>query len=149
MKIKLSADDDSIDITDLYIANTVFTYSNTDLGSTGIDSSSNRIQTIKLFVDGTQIASKVPANGKVHFDLGSSNAIRVAKNSNKIVSVRVDLNPVTDDSNTGKEFKLALYALEAKSVATGTDLVTSDIVGVSDSETTGSTNASSNTSLIK
>jgi len=89
----------------------------------------------KIFVDGTQIASKVPSNGKVHFDLGSSNAIRVAKNSNKVVSVRVDLNPVTDETNTAKEFKLALYGLEAKSVATGTDLPSTEVVGVSNSDT--------------
>jgi len=118
LKVSLLASNDSINISDLYIANTSYDYEN---NVTGINNNESIIKILHLFIDDVKIGSLVPSNWKVHFVLWSANAIKIAKNSNKIITIKADLYD-SSNSNLDRKIKLALYSMKAYSNTTGIKL---------------------------
>lgn len=67
-----------------------------------------RVKTLGLFDEnGTLLQEKTLQNGQVHFDLGSS-SVAIDRNTIKRITVKAQLNPITDGSKTGKILRLRL-----------------------------------------
>lgn len=95
----LSAVDDDLQLTDLYVFNT---------GSANL---ADRIKTISLYdVNGTKLAGgSVLGTGTVQFPLGSTSSFTVAKNtSNTVVIVKASFNDITDGAALGTTVALQI-----------------------------------------
>lgn len=103
----LSATDDDLQLTDLYVNNT---------GSANL---ADRIKTISLYdVNGAKLAGgSVLGTGTVQFSLGSASAFVVAKNtSNTVVVVKASFNDITDSASMNKTVSLEIGAGSATTV---------------------------------
>ncbi len=145
---RLSAQDEDIILTDLYLKNAP---SLTDL--TSVSSSADaRIKTIGVFDEnGILKSSRTLTNGTVHFDLGTAvnangtGAILISRNSSKRVTVKVQLNPIVSALDSGKLLRLVLdtssgtggSGIKAQGAATGIELTSSSIGAVNASSTAG------------
>lgn len=109
----LSATDDKLQLTDLYLYNTW----TANLAS--------RIKTISLYdVTGTNklAGGSVVWTGTVQFALGSTSTLFVPKNtSNTVVIVKASFNDITDGLETGKTVQLAVGTLSWVAVVDGTN----------------------------
>jgi len=119
---KASATNGAVDITDIYLANT-------DGSSATSTSADFLVSEYQLVVDGEVIASKAPINSKVHFELAE--ALTVEKDANVNIVVKAILNDINSAANTGKEFNMSIYAMEAisggSSLTAITNLVVTDV----------------------
>lgn len=107
----LSATDDDLQLTDLYVFNT---------GSANL---ADRVKTIALYdVNGTKLAGgSVLGTGTVQFPLGSTSSFTVAKNtSNTVVIVKASFNDITDAASLNKTVALQIGALSGVSTVDGT-----------------------------
>jgi hypothetical protein len=113
---KLTATDDDIKVKQLYFFN--------DTGSLGAVSTLTdpRISSLSLYVDGNLVDSRVPSNGVVKFDLG--NGFSISKNTNKVITVKASLNPITTVSQTNKIMKWQVGTIVATSNSTSATLDT-------------------------
>jgi len=131
-RFRFTAAYDAVNITDLYFANNY-----TD-GSTGDSGTDARISALKLYVGGELITggSRALSDGKVHYDLGTTNAIQITKNTYKVLVAKVDLNAVPISTalatSTNQRVLIELYAAEAESASTGSALASITNVEVSD-----------------
>lgn len=95
----LSATDDDLQLTDLYVFNT---------GSANL---AERVKTISLYdVNGTKLAGgSVVTSSTVQFALGSTSSFVVPKNtSNTVVIVKASFNDITDSAALGKTVALEI-----------------------------------------
>jgi len=120
LKVRLSAEDDEVQVSDLYFKST-----NTD--------ASDRV-TYKLYnAAGALIQTETAVNGKIQFELGNTSRIRVPKDGNTTVSVRVDVKNISSVAQSGKVLDLDLdtalgdNGVEAVTAATGSDLAAADV----------------------
>lgn len=107
----LSATDDDLTLTDLYVFNT---------GSANL---ADRVKTISLYdVNGTKLAGgSVLGTGTVQFPLGSTSSFVIAKNtSNTVVIVKASFNDITDAAALNKTVALQIGALSGVSTVDGT-----------------------------
>ncbi len=99
-KFKLVATNDDIKIKDLYLAN---------VGESGlmtvIEDADARVKTYTLDW-GTGTATGTVDRGMIHFALGESSTLVIAKDSNKVVTVKADFWDITLASETGKQINL-------------------------------------------
>jgi len=108
---RLDADDAPVGITDLYIANNA----TTSAANTADSGADFLVSQYHLFVDDESVArdSGAPSNGRMQFETSGSNKIIVPEGPPVTVHVWADFNDITDVSQTGQEFDIALYAIEA------------------------------------
>jgi hypothetical protein len=85
--------------------------------------SDSRVMALKLYNGTTLLDSKVPTSGKVHFEL-DSNELVVAKDASVVLTVKADLNPINNGTDTSKKLAYTLYAVEAESDSTNNALTT-------------------------
>lgn len=107
----LSATDDDLQLTDLYVYNT---------GSANL---ADRVKTISLYdVNGTKLAGgSVLGTGTVQFPLGSTSSFVVAKNtSNTVVVVKASFNDITDGASLGTSVALEIGTLAGVTAVDGT-----------------------------
>gem|GEM_PF-1393386 len=116
-RYKLTAIDGEVSISDLYLKNVAANVSDA------------RVSSYKLVLDGSVVDSRVPSNSKIHFILGSSNKINVAKDADVIIVIRADLNGITGADQTNKGIKLELTDVEAETKATSKDLTVVSVAG--------------------
>ncbi len=126
-------------LTDLYFANNSTTGSNTAETSTDF-----LVTKFQLVANGTVVAEKAPADGKVHFDLGSASGIQVAKDGIARVTLRAVLNSINNDDSTGLGLKMALYAAQAD----GSNGSLSTITGVAVTDTVAALDAAPTANLM-
>jgi len=133
LQVRLSAQDDEVQVSDLY-----FMATNADAG--------DRV-TFKLYNEaGSLIQTETMVAGKLQFELGNTNRIRVPKDGNTTVSVRVDVRDINDQSQTGKLLDLDLDenaagstdGVEAVTAATGADLAAVNVNGAAQPTTVDS-----------
>jgi len=109
---RLDADDSDVGVTDLYFAN-----NNTTSAANTADSDADfLVYQYHLFVgdESTARESSAPSNGRVHFEMAGSDRIIVEDDAIPLtVEVWGELNDITDVSQTGQEFDIHLYAVEA------------------------------------
>jgi hypothetical protein len=108
-KFKLTATNDDLKINKIYVSNVVAT------------SSDNRISAINLYNGSTLLGTTVPSNGEAYYDL-SSNPVTVEANKSVVLTAKVDLNDITEASQSGLKVKLALTGISANS-SSGLELV--------------------------
>jgi hypothetical protein len=120
LNVKLSAEDDEVQISDLYFVATN-------------PAAADRV-TFKLFnAAGALIQTETAVNGEVQFELGNASRIRVPADGNTTVSVRVDVKNISSVNQSGESLVLNLDAtkgdngVEAVTAATGSDLAAGDI----------------------
>lgn len=120
LKVRLSAQDDEVHITDLFF-------------KTNSVPASDRV-TYKLYNQaGALVQTKNAVNGKLQFELPNNQRIRVPKDGSTTISIRVDVKDITNVSQTGKLFDIDLdtalgqNGLKAVTAATGVDLRSIDI----------------------
>ena len=121
LKIQLSADDDAVQIKDLYFDNNAGAY--TDFGPRA---------DFKLYNEAGQlIQTKQMATGDLlHFELANQSRINVPKDDSTYVYVKVDVRDINDVAMSGKQLNLTLdvshatLGVEALTAATGTDITT-------------------------
>ncbi len=123
LKIKLAAIDDEVQIKDLYFENDLDLDGVVDNAEVG-----DRLD-FKLYNEqGQLIQEKNMINGKLHFDLGNNERIRVPNGDSVFVSIKVDVRSISQQSQNGKQLRLSLDedhvegGLEAITSATGNDL---------------------------
>jgi hypothetical protein len=107
----LSATDDDLQLTDLYVYNT---------GSADL---SSRVKSISLYdVNGAKLAGgSVLGTGTVQFSLGSTSSFVVTKNtSNTVVVVKAAFNDITDVADLNKSVSLAVGKLSSVTAVDGT-----------------------------
>ena len=140
---RLSAQDEDLKLTDLYLVNATSSTDVTDI-TTSADA---RIQTLGLFDEnGVLKGSRTLTSGAVHFDLGTTEnssgqgAIRVPRNGTSRLTVKVRLNNITTARDTGALIRLALdttrgtgnSGVEVQSISSGSDLGATSIVASRD-----------------
>ena len=120
LQVRLSAQDDEVQVSDLF-----FTATNATAG--------DRV-TFKLYNEAGQlIQTESMVAGDLQFELGNANRIRVPKDGNTTVSIRVDVRDINDQSQTGEVLDLDLdptrgdNGVEAVTAATGSDLAAGNI----------------------
>jgi len=99
-KFKLSATNDDIKVTDFYLGNEL-----TPGSSTISAQADGRVNQYTLTWTGGS-ATAVPINGMIHFALGNNSTLIVPKDGNMVVTVTVDLNTISQASDTGKMITL-------------------------------------------
>jgi hypothetical protein len=129
---RFEAKNGNVTLTDLYIANNYTTGSNT--AESAADFLVSEYQLVNEA--GTVLDTAVPTSGKAQFDLGN-NKVLVGTNQVVRLSVRAKMNSITDDSQTGQQFKIALYAIEAD----GPNAQLSSITGVAVTDTVAALDA--------
>lgn len=129
LNFRLSAQDGSVSVTDLYFRN--------DFEST----LSDRLD-FKLYDDsGNVIQEKQMVDGQLHFELSTSNAILVSPEDSTFLTVKVDVRDITRAQQTGHQLRLVLdnnhqtRGIEAFDNATGAELSTPDSWGTVESQT--------------
>ncbi len=137
---RLSDQNGAVDVTDVYVANT-----DGSVSSLSTSAADFMVSKYQLVWKGNVIAEAAPVSGKVHFDLASDKYIAVANGGTEKITVRAVLNNISNVANTGKQFKLALYAMEAQNKS-GTTL--SSITGVATSDSYVSTTAKFGNSIM-
>lgn len=120
LKVRLSAEDDEVQISDLYFLSTS-------------SAAADRV-TFKLYNEaGALIQTETAVSGNVHFELGNAARIRVPKDGNTTVSVRVDVKDISSVAQSGETLDFNLdtasgdNGMEAVTAATGSDLAAGDI----------------------
>lgn len=126
-KLRLSANDDEVQVKDLYLENATLT-----AGGANFDS---RADFMLYNEAGQLLGTEQMISGKVHFNL-NSNKIIVPKDGNTYVTVKVNIRNITDVTQTAKELQLQLdttapytSGMEALTGATGSDLDQSAMTG--------------------
>ena len=124
-KMRLNANDDEVQVKDLYLMNNIG-------GSNNFDS---RADFMLYNEAGQLLATEQMIGGKLHFEL-NSNKIIVPKDGNTTVTVKVDLRSITDVNQTAKQVQLKLdttapytSGMQAVTGATGSDLAQTAISG--------------------
>ncbi len=119
-EIRLSAANDDVEVTDLYLTNT----GTADAGRA----------TFKLYDEaGTLLATESLTGSDLHFELGNTSRIRVPKDGTTTVTVAVDANSITQGNQTGQTVDLAFVTateengVEAVTSATGADLTAASV----------------------
>jgi len=136
--IRLSAANDDVEITDLYLVNN--------------GTASAGRATFKLYDEaGTLLATESLIGNDLHFELGNASRIRVPKDGTTTVTVAVDANTINQANQTGSTIILDIdqtqeeNGVEAVTSATGADL---DVAAVTNSSTMSETYVLYRTSLI-
>lgn len=107
----LSATDDDLTLTDLYVVNT---------GSANL---ADRVKAISLYdVNGTKLAGgSILGTSTAQFSLGSTSTFVVPKNtSNTVVVVKASFNDITDGASLGKTVALEIGTASGVSTVDGT-----------------------------
>jgi|GEM_PF-2992093 len=127
LQVRLSAKDDEVQIKDLYFENDLDGNEVVDNGEVG-----GRLD-FKLYDENGQlIQEKLMIDGKLHFELGNNERIRVPKDDSTFVTIKVDVRSVTKANQSGKRLKLSLdgdhatRGFEAVTATTGNDITASD-----------------------
>lgn len=135
LKVRFNAADDEVQVKDLYLENDVDGNGTPDNTAAG-----DRVD-LKLYNEAGQLVQeKQMTNGSIHFELANQDRIRVPKDDDTFVTVKVDVRDITKANQTGKRLLLALDAdgtqkgIEAVTAATGDDIDTpsagwGDVVG--------------------
>lgn len=126
LQIRLTASDDEIQVSDIYFQNDLD--ANLATQTVAEVDGGDRV-TFKLYNEaGALVATETMVSGKLQFELGNTNRIRVPKDGNTTLSIRVDVRDINDQSQTGKQVSLALdttakeNGTESVTAATGADL---------------------------
>lgn len=107
----LSATDDDLTLTDLYVVNT---------GSANL---AERVKAVSLYdVNGTKLAGgSILSGSTVQFSLGSTSTFVVPKNtSNTVVVVKASFNDITDGASLGKTVSLEIGSAAGVATVDGT-----------------------------
>ena len=129
-----SADDDAIEVTDLWFVN------DPAATSTATTTADSNIEGFKVYIDGEQHGAKVVmTSGGIHFGFGSTDSFTVPKDGNVTVELKADLNEITTESNTNKRLEMVLWSLTAEG-SNGTQL--SSVSGLVNGDLNGATYSS-------
>jgi len=133
-RFKLTASNDDLKINKIYISN---------MAGTAADP---RISAINIYNGSTLLGTGVPTNGEVFFDI-SSTPVTVKASQSVVLTAKVDLNDITDASQTGKDIQLAITGIEADS-SSGSELdSTSNPLAYDDSASFASATTINNAAL--
>lgn len=114
-QFKFTAINDEATLTELNVINTPLASTTIASTSAGVADADARIAAIKLYDGSTLIDSFVPVNGAGRFTI-TNNAVKVAANQSKTLSIKVVLNNIDNDATaTDKDIHLGITTLKFKS----------------------------------
>jgi len=132
LRIRFSADDDEVQIKDLYLNNDI---GNDGVVTAGTDTDIGNRVDFKLYNGAGQLISQETMwNGTLHFELANTDRIRVPKDDSTFVMIKADVRDISQANQTGKRMKLSLNTvntgtytqkgIEAVTASTGDDITT-------------------------
>lgn len=116
-QFKFTAINDSANVTEINVINTVMGSTTITSTSTGVSAADARIASVRLYDGSNLLDSFVPVSGAGKFTL-TNNQVVIAANANKTLSIKVVLNNIDNDSTaTNKDIHFGITTVKAKSSA--------------------------------